>query len=96
MLSGVLRELADTPVPSSAAASSVGMNNFVPVDEFGSAKDCAEDVYKRQMMDTARHFVPVEDVIMLRQPNRGLSSMTPQGMPPSLYWAWSYSSVFLA
>ena len=42
VLSGVLRELADTPVPSSAEASSVGMNNFVPVDEFGSAKDCAE------------------------------------------------------
>lgn len=42
VLSGVLRELADAPVPSSAEASSVGMNNFVPVDEFGSVKDCAE------------------------------------------------------
>lgn len=42
VLSGVLRELATTPVPSSAETASVGMNNFVPVDEFGSVKDCAE------------------------------------------------------
>ncbi|WP_455564344.1 hypothetical protein [Akkermansia massiliensis] len=42
VLSGVLRELATTPIPPSAEAASVGMNNFVPVDEFGSAKDCAE------------------------------------------------------
>lgn len=42
VLSGVLRELAITPIPSSAETASVGMNNFVPVDEFGSVKDCAE------------------------------------------------------
>lgn len=42
VLSGVLRELATTPIPSSAEIASIGINEFVPVDEFGGVKDCAE------------------------------------------------------